>query len=259
MRRQRLIDERERQQLSQEELARKAGLSRSAYLRIESGATEVPHRSTRRKLRDALNLTEEGITQALFADDDLAPTAVTHRDASLRYSPSNLPIPGTAFTADHDVNWEAYRLDRRFAVVPAGDDVAGLLDITGGTLVLRREFVFWAGDVPQQQSVSYLPAALTAGSPVEDPANEPWPGGTIAQLALLGKQVSRIRETVRARMPTNREERTLRIPRGVPVMVVTRTMFAGSEPVEAAVDIVMPADRHTLDYEINPRRGSSQQ
>ena len=39
-------------------------------------------------------------------------------------------------------------------------------------------------------------------TPVADPANEPWPGGNLAQLATLGIFIIRVEESVQARMPT---------------------------------------------------------
>ena len=161
------------------------------------------------------------------------------------------PPPQTAFTRDHGVGWDAYRLDREFAEVPAPADVAALLDVDVGTPVLARHFVFHAEGQPRQMSVSYLLAADVAGTPVADPANEPWPGGTIAQLATLGITVERIEESVRARMPTPDERRRLRIGQGIPVLTVTRRMLAADRPVEAAADIVLPADRFVLDYAVD--------
>jgi GntR family transcriptional regulator len=70
-------------------------------------------------------------------------------------------------------------------------------------------------------------------------------------LATVGLEVTRVEEAVRARMPTPDERRTLHIAQGVPVLTVTRRMLAGQRPVEAAVDIVMPADRFVLDYAID--------
>jgi GntR family transcriptional regulator len=159
--------------------------------------------------------------------------------------------PQTAFTRDQDIDWSDYRLDKEFHLVPATADVATLLDLDAGAEVLARHFVFYAADQPQQMSVSYLPADLVKGTPVEDPANEPWPGGTMAQLDTLGVEVTRIEESVRARMPTPDERRTLQIAQGVPVLTVTRRMLDHDRPVEAAMDIVMPADRFVLDYSMD--------
>jgi GntR family transcriptional regulator len=100
-------------------------------------------------------------------------------------------------------------------------------------------------------SLTYLPLELVAGTPVADPANEPWPGGTPAQLASLGHPVGRVEESVRARMPTPEEVETLHIAAGVPVFSITRRMLSGDRVLEVAADIVIPADRAILDYAID--------
>ncbi len=90
-----------------------------------------------------------------------------------------------------------------------------------------------------------------AGTPVADPDREPWPGGTPAQLAFLGHPPTRVEEAVRSRMPTPEEAETLRIASGVPVIAITRRMFAGDLVLEVCRDIVIPADRIVLDYAID--------
>lgn len=160
----------------------------------------------------------------------------------------------TAFTRDQQISWSDYRLDKEFNEVAAPPDVAELLEVPPGTPLLARRFVFYSQGFPEQISMSYYPMSLVAGTPVADAANEPWPGGNIAQLASLGVQVTRVEESVGARMPTPDETRTLRIPPGVPVLTITRRMLAGPDkrqPVEAAVNITVPADRAVLDYVID--------
>lgn len=159
--------------------------------------------------------------------------------------------PATSFTADQGISWNDYQLDKEFREVPASTAVAELFGVEAGTMLLERRFVFKAHGVPQQMSTSCYPLELVAGTPVADPANEPWPGGNIAQLHTLGITVSRITERVRARMPVPDEVTTLRTPSGVPVLTVTRRTFAGDQVVEVAVDIVLPADRTELEYDID--------
>ncbi len=171
------------------------------------------------------------------------------------------PLPETSFTRDRGIDWADYRLDATFSEVAAPADVAELLAVEVGTPLLGRHFVFYAKGKPEQISDSYLPLDLVAGTPVADPANEPWPGGNIAQLATLGILVTRVREFVTDRRPTEEEARTLRIPPGVHVFAVKRVMYAGpdrNQPVEAAVDIVIPADRTVLEYviDLDPPAGS---
>lgn len=157
----------------------------------------------------------------------------------------------TSFTKDQGIDWSAYTMDKDFAEVPADSTLAELLQVDPGAPLLRRHFVFRSHGVPQQISTSYLLLNMVAGTPVADPANEPWPGGNIAQLATLDIHVDRVREQVRTRMPTPNEARVLGIGDQVPVLTITRTMLASGRPVEAAVDIVLPGDRVELDYVID--------
>lgn len=159
--------------------------------------------------------------------------------------------PQTSFTADQGITWADYQLDKQFREVPATSHLAELLEVAPGTPLLERRFTFRALGVPQQMSTSYYPLDMVSGTPVADPEREPWPGGNIAQLATLGITVTAVTESVSARMPLEEETQTLRIPSGVPVLTITRRMLAGDRPVEAAVDIVIPADRAVLDYRID--------
>lgn len=144
-----------------------------------------------------------------------------------------------------------YRLDRTFREAPASDDVARHFEVDPGTPLLERNFVFWSDDQPIQMSTSYLLLAMVQDTPVADPANEPWPGGTIDQMATLGVRVTTVLESVRTRMPMPDEMAALWVPEGVPVFAVTRRMLAADRVVEAAVDIIIPGDRAVLDYRID--------
>jgi GntR family transcriptional regulator len=86
---------------------------------------------------------------------------------------------------------------------------------------------------------------------VADPAREPWPGGSLAQLASLGHPVSRVEESVTARMPGEPEARTLRMPAGVPVFAVLRRITSGNAVLEVSRYIVIPADRVVLECGID--------
>jgi GntR family transcriptional regulator len=156
----------------------------------------------------------------------------------------------TSFTRDHGIDWSEYRLEKVFREVPASERLALLLDVPEGTVLLERHFTFYARNEPEQISLSVYPLDLVAGTPVADPEREPWPGGNIAQLATIGIAVTRVEEQVTARMPMPDEAETLIMDAGVPVLAITRRMFADDRPVEVA-DIVIPADRVALDYVID--------
>ncbi|WP_307249429.1 GntR family transcriptional regulator [Catenuloplanes indicus] len=142
-------------------------------------------------------------------------------------------------------------IDREFDEVDAEGDVAAALQVQDGTLLLRRRMVQRLNHSPQKISTSYLLADMVAGTPLADPAYEPWEAWTIAQLADLGVKVTAVEESVLGRRPTAEEMQTLTLQGSDPVQSITRRMLAGDRPVEAAVDIVVPADRFFLDYRID--------
>jgi GntR family transcriptional regulator len=159
--------------------------------------------------------------------------------------------PGGPSPNEIDQGAAPHRLDRQFGVVDADGLVAELFEVPHGTTLLRRDFVFFNDEGPVQMSTSYLKHALVDGTPVADPGNKPWRGGTIAQLAGLGVTVTAVEEDLHARMPTCHEAETLQIPPRVPVFAVTRLMLAGDQFVELAHEIVIPGDRMTLAYRID--------
>jgi GntR family transcriptional regulator len=162
-----------------------------------------------------------------------------------------LTTPATSFTHDQRITWQEYRLDKAYSQVRAVGELASLFELPPGTSLLRRHFIFYARDDPQQISVNYLPWDVVAGTPVADPDREPWPGGTPAQLAFLGHPATRVEEAVRSRMPAPEEIETLRLSAGVPVIAITRRMLSGDRVLEVCRDIVIPADRVILDYAID--------
>jgi GntR family transcriptional regulator len=159
--------------------------------------------------------------------------------------------PRTSFTEDHTLGWQDYRLTATYTEVTADEELAALFGTEPGTALLRRHFVFYARGEPEQISVNYLPLELVAGTPVADPAREPWPGGTLAQLALLGRPVTRVEESVSARMPAESEVRTLQVAQGVPVFAILRRLICGDDVLEVCRHIVIPADRVVLEYGID--------
>jgi len=174
-----------------------------------------------------------------------------HRIGAERYRADAAPEgQETSFTRDHGIGWQDYQVAADFREVPAGERIAGLLDIAPDDLVLECTLTFYVRGEAQQISMSIYPLALVEGTPLTDPEREPWPGGAIARLRSIGVEVTRITESVTARMPMPDEAEALLIEEGTPVVVIERRMFAGDRPVEVA-DIVLPADRVALDYVIN--------
>ncbi|WP_173390980.1 helix-turn-helix domain-containing protein [Actinomadura litoris] len=159
-----------------------------------------------------------------------------------------VPPPNGCQSPAPEREWD--RLDTEFTQVRADAELGALFELPAGTELLRRRFVSHTGGEAQQIAVSFLPWSLVSGTPVADPACEPRPGGTLAQLTHLGHPPTRVQETVRSRMPTLLEAQTLRLPGGVPVLAVTRRMISHGAAVEVC-DRVLPADRVVLDYSID--------
>lgn len=173
-----------------------------------------------------------------------------HRMTADRYRPR--PEPATAFTADENIAWTEYRLDKRFEQMPATTELAGLFGCDQGELLLARHFRFYADEEPTQLSVSYVRWADVQGTPVADPIREPWPGGTVAQMAFLGTPVVRILEDMTAGMPTPDEAEALRLPSGTPVLRWTRRMLAADGHVlEVAHPIVRRGDTTIVEYAVD--------
>lgn len=158
----------------------------------------------------------------------------------------------TAFTRDQGIEWSEYRLDKRFEQVKASAELAALFEGEPGEQLLARYFVFYANGAPTQTSTSYVRWSDVTGTEVADPINEPWPGGTRAQMAFLGIRVARIDESLTVGMPTEAEAATLRIGHGVPVMRFTRRHIADTgRVVEVAHPIVRRGDTTIVDYSVD--------
>ncbi|MGW3735740.1 GntR family transcriptional regulator [Streptomyces sp. NPDC005148] len=142
-------------------------------------------------IRNALRLLRnEGLIETRArAGTIVRPRPPVHRMAADRYR--NKPgAPATPYTRDQGIGWSEYRLDKRFERVTATPELASLFECEVGERLLARHFVFHDSDQPTQMSTSYVRWSDVEGTPVADPINEPWPGGTRAQMASLGITVN---------------------------------------------------------------------
>lgn len=230
---------------SEAELGAASGLSRSA-------------------IRDALNtLVVEGriVKQGGAPTRVATPPPVRHMTTSryadelalLRDLGDAEPHPHrSAFTADHGAAWDDYRVQADYTEDAATEADAARLNLWAGAPVLRRQLVKFVAGEPVQIQESVIPLKLVAGTPVADPARQPWPGGTIAELFSVGLVVCRVREEARARTPSTAERRTLEMEAAGPVWEVERTFWARGDgpafPAETST-VVVPAARMVLSYE----------
>lgn len=154
----------------------------------------------------------------------------------------------SAFTRDHGIDWAAYAVDSDYSEDAATAFDAARLDLAPGAPVLRRQLVKWAAGAPVQVQESVIPLELVAGTPVMDPARQPWAGGTIAELYSVGLVVTRVIEEARARTPSTAERRMLEMAAAGPVWDIVRVFYVGDRPAEVST-VVCPAARIVLAYE----------
>ncbi|MFC0037403.1 GntR family transcriptional regulator [Actinomadura rayongensis] len=223
-----------------------------AQLSARHGVSEIVVRQAVALLRgEGLVETRRGGGTVVRASPPVRRVAMDRYRRFAGAAPEPAPEPATTFTHDQRIAWNEYRLDREFTRVRAAPDLAALFELPARTELLRRRFVFYSRGKPHQISVNYLPWSLVGGTPVADPDREPWPGGTLAQLGFLGRAVTRVEESVGARMPTPEEGETLRMAAGTPVVTITRRLISDGQVMEVCRDIVIPADRVLLDYAID--------
>jgi len=128
----------------------------------------------------------------------------------------------------------------------ADETIATRLAIQPGDPVVVTRYLYRYDGTPTHTAVSWEPAALTAGTPIELP-EAGTTVGVIARFDTIGLHIDSVTEDITARPPTPTEIQTLALPPGVAVLTMHRTYHAGETPVETA-DIVLAGHRNLLTY-----------
>ncbi|MDG4791046.1 GntR family transcriptional regulator [Micromonospora sp. WMMD1102] len=222
-----------------------------ALIPSESALTAEFH-VARGTIREAINvIRSEGLVVTEHGRGTYArPDLPVRRLAYDRYQikTHDVALPGQlATTSGVDKDDQ---VDAQHQEIPATPKLAQLFGVEPGRMLLERRLLTSAHAVPQQLTTSYYLLDMVAGTTVFDPSREPWPGGHVAQLRLLGVIVTKIQELVRTRMPTGEEADALRLPPGAPIIAVTRRTMADVRVVEVACEMAFSADRTELEYEI---------
>ena len=110
------------------------------------------------------------------------------------------------------------------------DRIRVLLDLEPDAQVVVRSRRFVLAGKPVLLSTSYLPAAIVAGSRIEQ--DDTGLGGIYECLAELGHGPERFREDLRSRMPEPDEAERLGIPAGTPVVDIIRSSYSATKVVE---------------------------
>ncbi|WP_405499626.1 GntR family transcriptional regulator [Streptomyces anulatus] len=134
---------------------------------------------------------------------------------------------------------------------PAPRDIAALLGLPEGEEqqdVLVRDRLM--GDpttrTPLQLATSYLPASLARGTRLAQ--KDTGPGGIYDLLEQMGHAPLSWDEAVSARMPTPSESDRLHLPKGVPLLRITRTTTGPDGTIVEINDTRMSADIFDIGY-----------
>ncbi|MEW1749524.1 GntR family transcriptional regulator [Streptomyces angustmyceticus] len=130
--------------------------------------------------------------------------------------------------------------------IEADEGLARAFALPEGTALLERRYRtrYAAESTPFSLVTSYLVREAIAGNPeLLDETNEPWPGGSQAQLHTVGIELGHIEERVTARPPTPDEAAELALPPRSSVLVLRKTSIGIDDRVVDVSDVILPGDR----------------
>ncbi|MFJ8047683.1 GntR family transcriptional regulator [Streptomyces luteogriseus] len=184
-----------------------------------------------------------------------AVTVREHRQRTIRPAVSLTPAaaggrsyPWLAEAAKHGTDARIMLLDVREAVPPA--DIRNALALPDdGVAVLRSQLVL-IDDVPAELVHSYYPLDIADGTPLTD--HRRIKGGTATLLRQLGHTPHHCEDRVSARVPTQEQFESLRLPGSLPVLCTLRVVLAADgRPIEAT-SMVKAGHLYELLYEFAP-------
>ncbi|MCF3963186.1 UTRA domain-containing protein [Streptomyces fuscigenes] len=131
--------------------------------------------------------------------------------------------------------------------VPASVEVAELLGVAAGDVVVARRRLMLREDEPSELTDTYYPVRVARGTALASTARIR--GGAARLLAELGFAGARVVEDVTARLPTRPEQSLLGLAAEQPVLTVARVTFDAQDSRIQADLMTMPAHLQRLRYE----------
>lgn len=140
---------------------------------------------------------------------------------------------------------------RTEAKVPAPAEIAARLGLAEGELTVRTAYEYLADGKPAQLATSWEPYSITGGTIVVLPEGGPHAGrGVVERMAAIDVVISHAVEQPEPRQATPEEAHLLGLQAGALVTHIRRTYYSeDGRPVETA-DIIVPAARCEIVYEI---------
>ncbi len=154
---------------------------------------------------------------------------------------------------EKDTGLEFDHLDfhAEYKIEPADGHIGDVLGVPAGAKILHRFYRTRARseDAPVSLINSYLVYDMISANPdLLNADNEPWPGGTLHQLATVGIEVDRIIDRINTRPPNQEEAYELGIGPGVAVFVLQKTSVDTDGRIVEVSEVVMPGDRTEFVY-----------
>jgi GntR family transcriptional regulator len=131
-------------------------------------------------------------------------------------------------------------------------EVAELLGIEEDDRVAIRRRLRLVDDQAYAISVAHFPPWAVAKVPELAQSTDLQPGPA-SLLSAAGHEPAKIADRIRLRMPSPEERDILRLPPGVPIAEHIRTPYDENGTAIRVTVTILPGDRWTLEYEVNPR------
>lgn len=141
--------------------------------------------------------------------------------------------------------------DIQVRLIRADERIAGWLDVPPGEPLTVRQRVRYVDGEPYSTADSYYPRSIVAGTAVE--MDDDVLPGIYAVFEQVGRPWVLTVDRIISRLPMRDEARTLNIPRGGAITEIVRRSFdADNIPIRLTL-IVLPGDRHEIEYENKER------
>jgi GntR family transcriptional regulator len=139
--------------------------------------------------------------------------------------------------------------------VPAPVEVALRLAVEDGAPVIVRRRLFLVNDEPVAVCDSYYPLSIADGTVLAKPERVPGGAYDVIEDASgpIARKLKRSVDDLVSRMPTPEETDALKLPPGVPVVRILRTVYDSQGEAVEVQDTVAAADKHQFRYEVTMR------
>ena len=153
----------------------------------------------------------------------------------------------------YDANGQVTSVDYNYAFGDASATWTGQGKVTN--TVHNYKYGSPREGIPVALHESYFPVPLVAGTAIERPRKIRGGAHTVIEdpVGPIRRHIARSVDEISGRMPTPDEVRQLRLPPGVPVFRILRTVYDSEGQAVEVQDSLAAGDRHGFCYEVDMR------